>query len=507
MANIAVINGCNVSKYAKISLDGLGSAIELCIKYGKSLPDVSKIVILTDQEDILKDIPAEEGIEHSILPDQSPTGLIAVLRQISVGADSLFYFYGDCPLMDGEITKKMYENHIKYFADYTFADGYPYGITPEIIKTSALAMMEPLAVKVTGKVQRDTLFSIIQKDINSFDLETEIAPVDLRLLRVSLICDTKRNYNLTKKISSCLDVDKGDLGSQIIDAVTSNGDVLRTIPSFFNIQVSSQCPQVCSYCPYPGIDKDKSSKFGDFMNLERFKSIIDSIEDFAEDGVISLSLWGEAALNPEIEQIIEEVINRSGLSLIIETSGIGWNPDSIDRLSGHPNKDKISWIVSLDAFSEETYNMMRENGKDEALKTAEQLLSSFKETLWVQAVRTTHNEEDLEQFFRYWKEKTENVIIQKYDWFCGVLKQLKVTDLSPFTRNPCWHIKRDMNILIDGSVPFCREDLDENYILGNILSDSLKDIWAKGHEYYKQHLDGQYNTLCEKCDEYYTYNF
>ncbi|MDX1697231.1 MAG: hypothetical protein R3308_03050, partial [Thiohalobacterales bacterium] len=66
----------------------------------------------------------------------SLTGLLQALRSAVSESeyDNLFYFFADCPLLDPELSGRMLENHRKYYADYTFADGYPYGLSPEILK-------------------------------------------------------------------------------------------------------------------------------------------------------------------------------------------------------------------------------------------------------------------------------------------------------------------------------------------------------------------------------------
>ncbi|MBO6100876.1 MAG: SPASM domain-containing protein, partial [Spirochaetaceae bacterium] len=73
-------------------------------------------------------------------------------------------------------------------------------------------------------------------------------------------------------------------------------------------------------------------------------------------------------------------------------------------------------------------------------------------------------------------------------------------------RNPCWHIRRDMSILINGDVPLCREYMFDN-ICGNIFKDKIEDIWQKGFETFKCHIRQEYRGLCKNCDEYYTFNF
>jgi hypothetical protein len=74
-------------------------------------------------------------------------------------------------------------------------------------------------------------------------------------------------------------------------------------------------------------------------------------------------------------------------------------------------------------------------------------------------------------------------------------------------RFPCWHIKRDMAILIDGTVPLCREDVRAEHPQGNALTGDLAAIWERGETAYRQHLSERYPAICVGCDEYYTYNF
>ena len=80
-------------------------------------------------------------------------------------------------------------------------------------------------------------------------------------------------------------------------------------------------------------------------------------------------------------------------------------------------------------------------------------------------------------------------------------------DISPLKRHPCWHLKRDMSILTDGSVPLCKEDCSRSIILGNAFTESLETIWERGLQTYQDQITSCYKGVCEHCDEYYTYNF
>jgi spiro-SPASM protein len=265
------------------------------------------------------------------------------------------------------------------------------------------------------------------------------------------------------------------------------------------------------------------------MEAAKFEALLQKIVDFCSDAVIDISLWGETALHPQKIDIISAVLRRRELSLVIETSGIGWENGELEKIAdiakdAPPRKaafpPALSWIVSLDSCDPAKYREIRGAGFTEANETAKKLLSLFPKNTYVQAVRTAGSEDDTERFYRYWKEQLSacnaeaaaNIIIQKYDDFCEMLPHMQASDLSPVQRKPCWHIMRDMPVLIDGTVLLCRQQIcqKENTAirLGNAFCEDLETIWDRGKQYYEKHAAGaEYDPLCVKCDEYYTYNF
>ncbi len=504
MKNIAIANGLNLSSYAYMEIYEGKNTLQLVSEYAATIPDVDKTFLLLPEEGEAAG-PDIGGFTVIKQKDWTLKGFLTRIRELSEGCDNIFYFYADCPFLDSELTSRMFQNHRRYFADYTFADGYPYGLSPEIIKPKLLsALLTLLGEKENAMPERSSFFDLIKKDINAFDIETEISPEDLRLLRVSLSPDSKRNFLLLERL-----IKHGPPDSFTADSICrrllSNGEILRTLPSFFSIQIVEGCPQLCSYCPYPVFGTNSIGK-KDEMPLEKFESILKAIEDMCEDGVINISLWGEPAYHSRIVDVVRAVLDRSALRIIIETSGIGWKKEILYDLAGRAGKAP-DWIVSLDTLAPELYGKLRGPGFEEATQTADTLLDCFPGHVYIQAVRMKDNEEDMESFYRYWKKKTDQVIIQKYDHFCGLLPERKVTDLSPLKRFPCWHIKRDVNILIDGRVPICREDAAGKYPLGNVFEDSLEAIWGRGEEYYLRHLRQDYPEICKACDEHYTYYF
>ncbi len=500
MSTTVFINALELSNYAYESLPGGESSIESVLATASKLPDLDKIIVLADPN---FSVPGNYKVVQP--PGPNMEDLISVFIAETGDSENIFYFYGDTPLVDLSIAERMYKNHLQYFATYTFADGYPFGMAPEILLKSVFSQLKTLAGKNQIKISRQSIFELIQKDINSYDIETEISSIDQRMLRVSLSSDTKRNFNQLCRIIEELQSESKAGEEAIVNILEKKQELLRTEPSFINVQITGGCPQACSYCPYPSFGGDIINRT-DEMAIEQWKMILQKVKSFSDDAVFSISMWGEPGMHSNIFGVVQELLKIDKFSLIIETSGVGWDHDVLKSISEIAD-GRIDWILSLDAQNPDSYKELRGEGWEEANRTALYLHDLFRDNLYIQSVRMENQEEYLEKFYRSWKEKGFNVIIQKHDHFCGVLPDLRVTDLSPVKRFPCWHIKRDLNILLDGTVPMCREDLKVEHGLGNIFNDELSLIWENGKGLYLDHLSGSYPKICSECDEYYTYNF
>jgi len=498
MGNVAVINLINKNNYFDFDFFQDQTVLDRVFSFSKNLPEIDRTIVLLSEDEQI-----EQGVEKVIKEKWIEEELFNVFSDIAESYNNIFYFWGDYPLLDADLADKMYKNHIKYYAGYTFADGYPLGFSPEILRTSDIPALYKLSRGCGKDISRNTIFNILQKDINAFDIETDISPVDLRMYRISLSCDNKRNSEQLKNLIDAGITDKESL----LERIEENRQLLRTKPAYYQIQITDSCPQLCLYCPFAKEAVPENHKKS--LTLDAYKNLLDNIVQFSDDAHIALSAWGEPSLHENFIGIAEETMKRTSLSLLIETSGIGWSRDTFEKIKELSVKYKCSvqWIISLDALDKDLYRKLRGDGYEEAYETAHFLLDLFGDSCWIQAVRMQENEVNLEDFFRYWKTKTENIIIQKYDWFCGKYEQKKITDLSPLNRDPCWHLKRDMFIKLNGDVPLCREDLNCTVKLGNIYEEDLTEIWSRGEKVYLDHIKGEYSPLCRECDEYYTFNF
>ena len=504
------------------------SAVERAILWAKEVSPESKIVFLSNPQ-TKKSLLALPGSSDFLFEEKEVWTCADIASAISKAcADTksacALYSWADTPFLHADITRTMMESQARYKAEYTFADGYPYGLAPEVIDSGCAAIISSLAKdsqKSKGQkaASRDALFSIMSGDINSFEIETELAPKDYRLLRLSFSCQEKGDFIACKNLYAAAvqkDILKKDSASfdalALCDHSSLDPAVLQTLPAFYNIQISSRENHKTVYSPYQRFEK--ASSLSD-MSLSDFSSLCDSIVEFSEKAVISLSLFGEPLLHPDFTGFVKAVLSHPGLSLFIETDGTLVTEDLARGISAltEDAPERITWCVLLDAVDENLYAQIHNCPKDDfpkALASVSILEQYFPHAVYPQMVRMKANEGSLETFYRFWKKSDSpsagDLIIQKYDSYCHLLSDEKSADLSPLVRNPCWHLRRDMCILSDGSVPFCKSaGIDQ--CAGNVLNEGIASVWQRFQKPLSDHIQNVYTSSCRECDEYYTFNF
>lgn len=530
MKTITVLNAINISKFAFESVFNGKSAVELSVETCKNFPNCEKIYIFTDNISAEKLKQSLNNLENNKLIDfiisdlWNYESLFKSLSKISEECESIIYGFADTPFYNLDLCKELVNLHEEYFAEYTFADGYPLGVIPEIFCATLPKILQGvvsekkvgdsyLGEKIVG---RDAIFDALKTDINSFDIETLISDYDYRYLRYNFACNSKSNFLLCQRLwdlKNNEDVKEKD----ICKIARENISCLKTVPFYYSIQISKEYRENTLYLPK--LDGGIFENLPDFMSKEDFAKLVEKISLYSDTGIINLSYLCEATSHPDFIQLIEEVLKYPSLSLFIETSGKNISENMCmeiakilskvePRTNGH---EAIYFVVCLDAFTQDMYEKI--HGKDFSLEEATNaymlLKKYFGKQCYPQFVRMTDNEEELEKFFRYWKSQEDgqgNIIVQKYDNYCGKLPQKKVADLRPILRNPCWQLRREMHILIDGSVPQCKESVGSN-ILGNAFAEDLSKIFESTCGCLQKQLNNSYEGICKDCDEYYTYNF
>jgi len=239
-----VLNAVGLSEYARMQLSRGESAVEKMMARVGQVADV--VVIVAAEESVAmacQKMGAQAGARVESIVAPSPTvGAICERLQAHITEPILFYARADAPFLDVELLMRMRDIHTNYAAEFTFADGYPFGFAPEIMNSELVPLVPRLAKEDEALTIDTTLFSLLQRDINAFDIETELAPTDMRALRIELHCNSRNNYRICKALCDITEKEKSDP----LAALSAHPELLRQAPMFVSIELTARRAQEVS---------------------------------------------------------------------------------------------------------------------------------------------------------------------------------------------------------------------------------------------------------------------
>ena len=501
------------------------SAFDRALSWAAGVPGSVRTVVFTDGANRAK---VEESCADGAVPfvrhDAWTNALVA--KELAAvcaeyHADCAVFAWADCPFLNAALAAELVTAHTEYLAEYTFADGYPYGLAPEVVDAGAAGIIAALGEGVQqvagGKpAARDALFAIMSGDINAFEIETVIAPKDYRMLRLGFSCGEKISFLACERLFAAAKgrcaLDSAEFDARALsDLAAGDAAVLRTVPAFYNVQISARCNHDMLYSPYRLLTE--RHPLDTDMAFEDFKSLVAQMAALSETAVVSLSAFGEPLLHPRFADCVREVLSYPGLSVFIETDGTLMTEPLAAELA-QAGATRIDWAVLLDAADSALYARLHrcdEGDFAKAVAAVGLLEKHFPHRVYPQMTRMKANEAQLEPFYRFWKAADSpsagELIIQKYNAFCGALGDERSADLSPLVRIPCWHLRRDLTVLADGTVPPCVSRAALGAEAGNALREGVAAVWERLSAALAPQVGQDYPGACGACDEFYTFNF
>lgn len=443
--------------------------------------------------------------------DKISEGLFPHLFNVSEGYDYLMIGHEDSEFYNLSENKKLLEKVLKYDVDIGFGDHYPEGMISEVVRREAMPVLENIRSQNNIAEDRKCLEKTIAVDVNTFDLENHYAEVNLRTLRIATFSDnlqdqvtinTIKNFFPEQSVRYFLNLDYVNFAETLL----KNRHLLRTIPKYYELAITHRQPQEYRYAPFISVKPGEKNDSTVDIAPEDFTVVIDKLKNFSHDPVIALNGIGETTAHREWRRCVEIVLEHD-LECIVETSGIFWTKEVSEYWLNHPKKDLLSVVFKIEAIDAELYRSIRGNSFDlsTVMDNIEYYLLRNPDKTYVETVKTTETFKHLPEFHRYYSEYTKNIIIGKYNPYRGTLPELRIKPMMPYEQIDCWHLKRELKIDPHGDIWICKQDVQKEHVLGNILTESVEAIHARGQEYFKKHVAGW--EFCKNCDEFYTYNF
>lgn len=427
----------------------------------------------------------------------------------AIPSDHIAVINGDSFFFDYEILKEMSEIHFKYLAEFTFSENLPEGFACEIISRELVNQVPDTDEKTLP------LGKVIRANINRFDVELFYKEPDIRSKRLSFRMSNPRErkvmenlFHINKSIPSY---------SEIKNLIESNPETLFIGPSYLEVELTGRCSLDCLFCYRKTLSAGEHGE----MKTGTLEKILSEMREFGLPYTLCLSGSGEPMEHPGFYSFMELILKEELVEqLIIETNGI--NADSnFKSFIAKPENSKIKVIINNNGMDKSSYIRFHKADEfDNVLKNILSLkeLNSGSDRIYIQIMKIIEtdefsNENDiksyLDKYYDFWEGHKVPVILQKQNIYFGRITDRRYSDLSPVKRTPCWHLQRDLYILSDGTVSFCKQDIDGEKAYGNVNDKSMKEIWNIQKKSFLNDYRSEFPSKpdCKDCDEWYTFNF
>jgi len=263
------------------------------------------------------------------------------------------------------------------------------------------------------------------------------------------------------------------------------------------VEITNICNMNCSFCP-------ETNRAKAIMDSGRFEYIAKQVVQYTD--YVYLHVKGEPLLHPNLKEILN-ICNKYNLKVNISTNGTLLK-DKYELL-----KEIRQLNVSLHSFEKQD-EIKLEEYINNTLTVCDELAKAgviIRYKLWnVKEENCTSNAKIIQMLNKRYNVEIQNSLYDKdkkiaYNIFLSIKVPFKWPDIQDENKDDttCYGLRRQIAILVDGTVVPCCVDNNGDINLGNIFETSLETILnsdmalkiKKGFEDNKC-----IHTLCKKCE-------
>lgn len=265
------------------------------------------------------------------------------------------------------------------------------------------------------------------------------------------------------------------------------------------VEITNVCNMKCSFCP-----ETKRAKA--FMRVEDFEKVASEIVHFTD--YIYLHVKGEPLLHPNLKEILD-ICNKYNLKINISTNGVLLK----DKINILKNAKIRQLNVSLHSFENESKDKLKEYIQNvlNVCNTLADQETIIRYKLWnadndvdgnnkyiLDMLKKMYNVDIKEEVYIKDKKLAENI-------FLSIKTPFKWPDINNDVEkhNTCYGLRRQVAVLVDGTVTPCCVDNNGDINLGNVLDNPLEQILnsKKALAIKKGFEDNKcVEKLCKKCE-------
>ena len=225
-------------------------------------------------------------------------------------------------------------------------------------------------------------------------------------------------------------------------------DELKPLDSILTVEINTTelCNRTCVFCPRhdPAVFPNRNLH----LTVKGARTIAEELGENQYSGKISFSGFGENLLNPNFVEIIKEFrFNLPMATIECNTNGDKLTEEYVERL----------YRAGLDLLYINLYDGI------EQMTKFEEMLKNVRE--------------DMYKFRMHWGDFEKHGLILNnrsgvIDWV-----GIEETDITSLQGKPCHYPFYKMFVDWNGDVLFCSNDWGREHVVGNLLQQSLHDVW------------------------------
>ena len=225
-------------------------------------------------------------------------------------------------------------------------------------------------------------------------------------------------------------------------------DELKPLDSILTVEINTTelCNRTCVFCPRhdPAVFPNRNLH----LTVKGARTIAEELGENQYSGKISFSGFGENLLNPDFPEIVKEFrFNLPMATIECNTNGDKLTEEYVERL----------YRAGLDLLYINLYDGI------EQMTKFEEMLKNVRE--------------DMYKFRMHWGDFEKHGLILNnrsgvIDWV-----GIEETDITSLQGKPCHYPFYKMFVDWNGDVLFCSNDWGREHVVGNLLQQSLHDVW------------------------------
>lgn len=260
---------------------------------------------------------------------------------------------------------------------------------------------------------------------------------------------------------------------------------MRPFPDVIRVEpYGGNCNLACRHCP-TGVHGGKRG----LLHFDKFVQIFDSLP--AVPRVMVFYHGSEPLLNKELEKMVAYAKEKGVKKTVLNTNAV--------RLRAIPGLDEMR--VSFDGISPEENDFVRVGSNFEKhAPVVKELAKTQKIVIYNAQVNGGEAWQAPQYLTDYFGDLVEYRGVSMRLW----ADQADIFNGGTYVSRPtgtnfCENLFETFTILSDGTVPKCCEDLQGDYLYGNVFQNSPAEIWERMEGIRNRFENKDYPDACATC--------